>query len=179
MRTKLLIGIVFLTFLPIVNAQNNNNKWVAGLSVGSVLYSNSSSKIMGGAYIDQIPRLDISRYTFKNLTLNAGFSFSVLDNQKYITFDGVVRYDFGASQNNAVPYVLIGGSFINAIRTTPTLNFGVGNTFWFSPNYGLNMQLMYKYSEDRFESQRSHLYTTIGLVYSFRRRSRNPRLWDL
>lgn len=69
---------------------------------------------------------------------------------KYTTFDAVLRYDFGTFMDNVVPYVVIGGSFISAVETTPTLNLGAGNTFWIKENYGVNVQVLYKYSEDRF-----------------------------
>lgn len=116
---------------------------------------------------------------FSNITFVGAISTAIGDNQKYTTFDGLARYDFGTSQNNVVPYVFIGGSFIKAeVVTTPTANFGVGNTFWFSDKYGLNLQFMYKYSQDKFQSQKSHTMTSIGLVYSFGSRTLNPRLWS-
>jgi hypothetical protein len=81
--------------------------------------------------------------------------------------------------HNVVPYIVIGGSFVSALETTPTLNFGAGNTFWVKENYGINVQFLYKHSEVRFESQYSHFYPSIGLVYSFKARNLNPRLWHM
>lgn len=72
----------------------------------------------------------------------------------------------------------LGGSYVVAEETTPTLNIGAGTTFWVKPNYGINLQFMYKFSEDRFKSQYSHFYPSIGFVYSFKSRNLNPRLWD-
>lgn len=173
--------LAFLLVSLTLSSQNSENKWVVGLNIGSVLYSNADADKVGGAYIDQIPRINISRYLFKNLTLDGAFGTTFLDSQKYTTLDGTLRYDFGTSYNNVVPYVLLGGSFITATQLTPTLNFGAGNTFWIFPNYGLNLQVMYKFSESRFNvnNQYSHLYTTIGLVYSFKARNLYPRLWDM
>lgn len=177
MKNFLILAFLLLSFS--MSSQNNQNKWVFGVSVGSVLYSDVDAKLVGGAYIDQIPRINISKYMFKNLTLDAAFATTVLDDQKYTTLDGTLRYDFGTSFNNVVPYILLGGSFVTAAQLTPTLNFGAGNTFWITPNYGLNLQVMYKFSESRFTTQFSHLYPTIGLVYSFKARNLYPRLWDM
>ena len=177
MKKYLIIAFLFLSFSLI--SQNPENKWVFGVSVGSVLYSDADAKLVGGVHIDQMPRINISKYLFKNLTLDAAFGTTLIDPQKYTTIDGILRYDFGTSFNNVVPYVLIGGSFVSASQLTPTLNFGAGNTFWITPNYGLNLQVMYKFSESRFESQFSHIYPTIGIVYSFKARNLYPRLWDM
>jgi len=110
--------------------------------------------------------------------MDASFSTSGLDTQEYTSLDGTMRYDFGTSYENVVPYVVLGESFITADQLTPTLNFGVGNTFWFSPSYGVNFQLMYKFSEARFTTQFYHFYFSIGLVYSFKPRNMSTRLWD-
>ena len=149
------------------------------MSLASAKFTDFQGSLIGGSFVYQSPRINISKYIFKNLTLDAGFSTAIFDSQKYTTFDGILRYDFGTSFNNTVPYVLIGGSIVSAARPTPTLNIGVGNTFWVYPSYGINFQLIYKYSENRFESQYSHLYPSVGLVYSFKPRNMNLRLWDM
>lgn len=177
MKSIFLVFFLFCSF--VVNAQNPEERWTAGLHAGSVLYSDAGGANVGGSYIDQLPRITLSRYMFKNITFQAGLGISTIDAQKYTTFDGLAKYDFGNSYDKLVPYVFIGGSFIDAKRVTPTLNFGVGNTFWFSPNYGINAQLMYKFSENRFESQSSHIYTSIGIVYSFKPRNMVRRLWHM
>jgi len=178
---KLKLVFFFLLFFVstlVIKAQNDRNKWTFGVSAASALYFEQDKKAIGGTFINQTPRLTISRYLFNNLTMVGSYATSALDSQKYTTLDGALRYDFGASYDNVVPYVLLGGSFVTAQQLTPTLNFGVGNTFWFSPSYGINFQLIYKYSKDRFQSQYSHFYPSIGLVYSFKPRNMNMRLWD-
>tara|TARA_B100000795_G_scaffold270041_1_gene262130 strand:+ start:7443 stop:8006 length:564 start_codon:yes stop_codon:yes gene_type:complete len=177
MKTPLIIFILF--FSCSLTAQNSQNKWTFGVSLASAKFTDFQGSLIGGSFVKQSPRINISRYFLKNLTLDAGFSTAVFETQKYTTFDGVLRYDFGTSYNNTVPYVLIGGSIVNAARPTPTLDLGVGNTFWIYPSYGINLQLIYKYSEDRFESQYSHFYPSVGLVYSLKPRNRNLRLWDM
>jgi len=170
---------LIMLFINPINGQNKKSEWTIGLSLASAKYTDNQGKVLGGSFVNQSPRINISKYLFKNFTADVGFSTAIFDTQKYTTFDGVLRYDFGTSIDNVVPYVLIGGSFISAAKTTPTLNLGAGNTFWIKENYGINVQVIYKYSEDRFESQYSHFYPTIGLVYSFKPRNLNPRLWHM
>lgn len=180
MKIKIIVLLLFFISLSqVIKAQNNKSKWAFGLSIGSAMYSDEDGAKVGGAYAKQIPIISLSRYMFKNVTFDATFGYAGTDTQKYTTFDGSARYDFGASYENVVPYVFIGGSIINALRPTPTLNFGVGNTLWIHPKFGLNFQLMYKFSETRFESQFSHIYSSVGIVYSFKARNMRPRLWDI
>lgn len=177
-RKHLTYLLLFCLFIEGLNAQSFENKWVFGAHLGAGLYQDAAGKIVGGNIAGQIPRFTLSMYFKKGITLEGGFGLSTIDSQKYNTFDGAIRYDFGRDTENSVPYVLLGGSFIYAKELTPTLNFGIGNTFWIFPQYGLNIQMMYKFSENRFTSQRSHFYPSAGIVYSFKPRNLNHRLWD-
>ena len=177
---KKLLFITLLLFLTSsLISQNRENKWTIGLSLASAKYfTKTQARKVGGEFVYQSPRINISKYLFKGLTLDAGFSTAIGDSQKYTNFDGAIRYDFGKSDENVVPYIMLGGSFISALSFTPTLNLGAGSTFWVSQKIGLNLQFMYKYSQDRFTSQFSHIYTSVGVVYSFGSRSLVPRLWN-
>tara|TARA_R110002049_G_scaffold2846_11_gene23180 strand:+ start:5236 stop:5775 length:540 start_codon:yes stop_codon:yes gene_type:complete len=175
----IIVTLLFLTvFANQLNAQNEQQKWTAGVSIAGAKYSLDGGLVVGGQLANQSPRLNISRHIYKGLILDAGFATAIGDKQDYTTFDGTLRYDFGKSRENVVPYLLIGGSFISAAKVTPTANFGGGTTFWFNSKYGLNLQVMYKFSQSEFESQRSHLYPSVGLVYSFSNRSYNQRIWQ-
>ena len=178
MNIKFLIILLLIAFAVQVSAQNEEQKWTAGISIAGAKYSLDDCLVVGGQLAYQSPRLNIARYVFKGLILDVGFATSVGDKQKYTTFDGLLRYDFGASKKSMVPYVLVGGSFINAIRYTPTVNLGTGTTFWFNSKIGLNLQVIYKFSETKFQSQRSHIYASLGLVYRFGNRFLNQRLWE-
>lgn len=177
-KTHNYFAIVFLFLALHAVGQTKNNKWTFGMDVAWVRYSEADKIAVGGKFINQTPRFSLAKYMFKNVVFVGSVSTAIGDNQTYTTFDGAARYDFGTSQNKVVPYALIGGSFINARVLTPTLNFGAGSTLWFSPKYGLNVQLLYKFSEERFSSQRSHIMPSIGLVYSFGARDMNPRIWS-
>lgn len=170
---------LFFIFSNKLLSQNQDNRWVFGIHTGLVIYSDKDAINVGGAYIDQVPRITVSRYMFSNITFEGAFSTSLIDAQKYTTFDGLARYDFGKSYENFVPYILLGGSLISANLLTPTLNFGAGGTYWVFSNYGINVQLMYKFSESRFESQFSHIYPTVGIFYSFKSKNSGQRLWDV
>ena len=173
MRTKVII-IFLLAFTIHIESQNKQQKWTAGISLAGAKYT-----YIGPPLVEVSPRLNISRYIFKGLSLDIGFAKDVIgDTKTYTTFDGSFRFDFGQSNYNVVPYILIGASSLKGKVITGTMNLGVGNTFWISSKYGLNFQLIYKYSEDIIQSQRSHLYPSLGLVYSFSARNLNPRVWQ-
>lgn len=177
---KNITAIIVLLFVHTIsiNAQTEKQPWTAGIGFAGAKYSFEAAKIVGGQLAHQTPRFNVSKYLYKGLIADAAVATTVGDSQSYTTFDASLRYDFGTSHDKVVPYILVGGSFISAIRTTPTANFGAGSTFWFNQKYGLNFQLMYKFSESKFESQKSHLYPSVGLVYSFGYRSLNPRIWN-
>ena len=177
MKFKYTIVVFLFLSIPLLS-QNSENKWVFGLDIASANYSNSKGNILGGSFIKQSPRISLARYMFSNITFVGSFSTSFGAPQKYVTYDGLARYDFGTSQNNVVPYVLFGGSFIKARALTPTVNFGAGNTLWLSNHFGFNFQFLYKFSEDKFTSQKSHIMLSFGLVYSLEARILNPRFWN-
>lgn len=172
------VSLFLSTIFFKIYAQNEVKKWSFGVSIAGAFYAPEDGKVVGGQLAYQSPRFNISRYIFKGLTLDAAFATALGDNQKYTTFDGAFRYDFGTSDNTLVPYVLVGGSLIDAVRLLPTLNFGAGGTLWISSNLGLNFQLLYKYNEERFKSQKSHIYASGGLVYRFSLGARRSKVWQ-
>ncbi|MDN3618548.1 MULTISPECIES: hypothetical protein [Polaribacter] len=179
--------VLILVFLFTLNSfsQNEVNNWAVTLGSGSVLYSVENGPDMGGRLIPQFPRLSVAAYVFKNITLAGSISSDFNDNQKYTTYDGEVRYDFGTSENTINPYILIGGSLIKSKHVLPTLNFGIGGTLWISDHFGLQGVIMHKYNEERFQSQRSHTYGAVGVTYRFslsggngRSTSGRKRIWE-
>ncbi|WP_347172938.1 hypothetical protein [Polaribacter uvawellassae] len=168
-------------------AQNKENRWVVGASIGVAKFASEDTKVVGDQFIFQVPTLNISRYFFNGLTLDAGFSFSAIDrisglytnSVSYLSIDGAFKYDFGASNDNFVPYIILGGSLLKTTyKLTSTTNIGAGGTFWLNSNYGINSQLLYKISPEAYKSMRSHTYFSVGVVYSFKPRNQVPRLWS-
>ena len=178
MRLLFLI-IPLLIFSIEINSQNKKSKWTFSVNLASVKYAASDGEFIGEEFINQSPRFTLSRYLFSGLTFEAGYSASVVKDENYKTHDAAVRYSLDLYKNKVVPYVLLGGSYIKAKELTHTFNVGVGNTFWFSNRGGLNIQFLYKFSGDQFKTtQRSHLMTSIGFVYSIKSRALFPRLWN-
>jgi hypothetical protein len=181
MKTKFNYFIIVFLFLIVsipLHSQNANNKWTFAINLASVPYLITGGGTIGSSLLNQSPRFSLARYMFYNTTFVGSFSTAIGVKKKYTTFDGIIRYDFGTSKDTFVPYVFIGGSLINAFILTPTTNFGVGNTYWFSDAFGLNLQIMYKDSQEKYASQKSHFMTSVGFVYSFGLRSMQPRVWE-
>ncbi len=182
--------IFFMTFFFVgaqLVAQNKENKWVVGASVGMVKFSTEDAKVVGDQFVFQIPKLNVSRYFSNGITVDAGFSVSAINkisgmftnSLDYLSIDLGAKYDFGMANENLVPYLYGGASFINAnSEMTPTLNFGGGATFWLNPRYGVNLQLLYKSVKTETVSMRSHTYFSVGVVYSLKLRTLVPRLWS-
>lgn len=174
------VCLVFLFLTLAIKGQSKESKWIVAGSVAWVNYNEEDAQVVRGSFINQTPRFSIARYLLKGVSLEGSFSTSIgADNQEYTTIDGGVRYDFGLSRNNVVPYVVVGGSIIDALGVSSTLNGGVGSTFWFADNFGLKAQFLYKFVTGGSNKQRAHTMPSLGLVYSFKKRSLYPTLWDL
>ena len=182
---KVLLIFLFVGFQLV--AQNKENRWVVGASVGMAKFNSVDAKIVGDQFIFQIPKLNVSRYFFNGLTVDAGLSFSAIseipelfsNSVDYLSIDAGVKYDFGMENENLVPYIYGGTSFISAnSEMTPMLNFGGGGTFWLNSKYGVNLQLLYKSSLKESIGMRSHTYFSVGVVYSLKPRTLVPRLWS-
>jgi hypothetical protein len=182
---KIFLVLFFIGFQIV--AQNKENRWAVGASVGVAKFASEDASFVGEQFNFQIPKLNATRYFFNGLSLDASVAVSVLksfsgvfDNAiTYLSLDTSIKYDFGTSNENFVPYFLFGASFINTSNTmTPTLNVGGGGTFWLNSKYGINVQLLYKAVSDTNLTLRSHTYFSVGAVYSFKPRTQVPRLWS-
>ena len=174
-------------------AQTKEQKWVVGVSGSFVNFGDGgATSNLQERFNIQVPKINVTRYLFKGLSLEGGVTLSILDEVdgfftntfNYFSLDGAIRYDFNLSEENLVPYIAIGGSIVGApdniqgSKATPTLNFSFGGTYWVTHHWGLNVQGTYKYSQPDFESMRSHTQLSAGLVYSLTPRVLVYRLWD-
>lgn len=191
---KRILTVAILLFIYCATAaQTKDQKWVLGISGSFVSFGDAGAEsLIQERYNVQVPKLNLTRYLFKGLSAEAGVTLSVLDELdgfydngfNYFSLDGALRYDFNLSRENLVPYMGIGGSLVGGPSTipdskmTPTLNFTFGGTYWISPQWGLNVQGTYKYSQEEFASMRSHSQLSAGLVYSFKPRVMVYRIWD-
>jgi hypothetical protein len=186
---KILFTAILLCSFILAKSQNYDNKWVIGTSGSLVIFDNNS---LGESYNSQLPKINISRYLFFGFSLDGSLTLSGLGDVdglysnrfSYNSIDGYIRYDFNLSDNNLVPYIALGASFIRAPSTkenanaTSTLNIAFGGTFWVTHHWGLNAQYTYKFSPELYTSMVNHTQLTAGLVYSFRPRILVRRLWN-
>ena len=174
---------LFLFISLAANAQNNENKWVVGVSGSLVRFSNINR--VKDWHNFQAPKINIARYLFSGLSVDAGITLNAIDIHPFVTnafsynsFDGNLRYDFNLSNNNLVPYLTVGASIVGPpstiqnSKTSGVLNIGVGGTFWVSSHWGLNSQISYKHSPEKVLSMTAHKQLTVGVVYSLKPRER-------
>ena len=96
---KKLIYLFLILSTMAIQSQDINNKWAINIGFVGIKYYGDSDSNRGFVSAKQFPRISISRYTSKNITLSGAFSTSPNKTNKYTTFDGEIRYDFGASEN--------------------------------------------------------------------------------
>lgn len=175
MRNFLSFLLVSSIFIFTTKAQDTKNTWEVGVGFAITKYSDSDAVFMGDRYSFQVPRLNLTMPISDRISIDGALAFNTLDDvgfientAKYLSLDGSIRYNFDALFDNFYPYAFVGGSYTDSDRkATPTLNAGAGATYWFSENFGVNSQIYYKHSFDSFESMRSHIQGTLGIVYSF------------
>lgn len=190
-KTILLLSIFMFSLSSF--SQNRDAQWTVGLSGSLINFGNGGVSTLGERFTFQVPRISVTKYVKYGLSIDLSTTISTIDRVEgfyangfnYYSIDGAIRYDFGLSNENLVPYVGLGMGWIGApgslpnANGTPTTNFSAGTTFWFSPHFGLNTEVIYKYSRDDYESMISHTQMTAGLVYSFTPRRLIRRLWHL
>jgi hypothetical protein len=185
-KSSKLLVLLFFVCVQLI-AQNKENRWVVGAGVGVVKYSSKNAVFIGDQFNFQIPRLNVSRYFFNGLTMDAGISFNTINEFSgifsnsipYFSVDLTTRYDFGMMNENLVPYIALGGSFVSVNNNSaPTFNFGGGGTFWLNSRYGVNVQLLYKNVLKDDPTSKSHMYFSTGVVYSLSHRTLISRLWN-
>ena len=171
---NVIVFIIFAIIFFITEKNLAQNRWEIGASASLIKFNNKSASFIGDKHLFQIPRLNFT-YNFKNnFSIDAEFTFNTINDVKiiknsvkYNSFGGSARYHFKNQFGFLEPYAFIGGTFVKSDRKrTPTLNLGIGNTYWVSSRLGINTQVIYKFSENRFESMRSHFQFTLGVVYS-------------
>ncbi len=171
--SNIFLLVLFISYQ--VNAQSKQNRWVVGAGFGVAKLLSADPILSGEQFNFQAPKLNATRYFFYGLSLDASVEIS----SSYLTVDGGVRYDFGTSNKNFVPYLVLGSSFVKVPETSAlTLNVGGGGTFWLSNRFGLNGQVTYKNSSSKSLLLRSHNYFSLGVIYSLEPRSFVTRLWD-
>ncbi|QMU63260.1 MAG: hypothetical protein GKR88_02515 [Flavobacteriaceae bacterium] len=191
-KTVFFLLTVFLFCNFIVKSQNQDFKWVAGISGTYTYYGNVSANVIKDKNSFQIPKFNVARYISKGITLDGSIILSTINGIEgfftnsfhYFSVDFTGRYDFGLSNENLVPYAGFGFGFVGAPSTVKTaktsisLNAVAGGTFWFSSNWGLNAQFVFKRLRHSAIKMLTNTQLSFGLVYSFEKRVLNYRIWD-
>jgi hypothetical protein len=154
-------------------SQNLNDSWQIGIGMGITKFNASDVAFIGDGYQFQVPVLSITMPIGERLSIDGAVSFNtindigIIENSvKYLSLDGSLRYNFDAVLNDFSPYIFVGGSIVDSERKmTPTINIGAGGIYWITDRIGVNPQIYYKHSLEIYESMRSHLQGTLGLVF--------------
>ena len=164
----LLLFVIFVTALSCFS-QTEQKKWAIDFGSSSVLYEKGASSQIGYRYLEAAPRIGLTKYIFKDVSIAGGISGSIVEGKDYISLDSELRYGFGTSNKRVFNlisiYGLIGGSYLPEPLSI-TLNFGGGGTLWVSDNFGLTARMVYKYF-GLPEFPRSHIYASGGFIYQF------------
>lgn len=166
--------MIFLVTFVMVKTVKSQNNFDFGLSTSVIKFSDNSARIIGDKHLFLAPVFDLTYNINEQFSLNAEVAFTTINNIgimsnsiNYSSYGISGRYQLDYF-NKFKPYVFVGGSFVKAEeKRTPTLNFGIGNSYWLNDRFGINTQVIYKFSENRFESMRSHFQFTVGVVYNF------------
>lgn len=172
---KKILSIAVFTALSISSYSQSSigSNWQIGVGGGLVRFSDNDAAFIGDKHLSQVPRFNATRKINNNFSIDAALSFGSFDSAiitnnavPYFSFDVSGRYQYLKSIDNLQPFVFIGGSLVDSERKmTPTANIGTGVTYWFSRNIGASSQLYYKHSLESFESMRSHIQVTLGVVF--------------
>ncbi|CAM1345743.1 hypothetical protein [Tenacibaculum crassostreae] len=173
MKHKIAFIAIFTCLTTSIFSQNLNDSWQIGVGVGITRFGADDVEFIGDKHQFQVPVLSLTMPVGKRLSLDGAISFNTIDDvgfientAKYFSIDGSLRYNFDAVLNKLAPYVFVGGSVVDSDRKmTPTLNIGAGGIYWVSDKVGINPQLYYKHSFEAYESMRSHIQGTLGIVF--------------
>lgn len=151
-------------------SQNKENKWAIDIGSSLAIFNEDAGNAIGYRYVlNPIPKVGLTKYLFKDVSIAGAAAYSISETRKYITLDGELRYGFGTTEKKifglASIYSIIGASYLIEPKSI-TLNFGGGGIIWISERLGLTSRLLYKYFGVE-EFPRSHIYASGGFVYQF------------
>lgn len=170
---KKVLLVLFVALNATIFAQVKNHEWQFGVGTSVVKFADKDAAYIGDRYMFQAPRLNLTIPITENFSVDGALSFNTFDigfienSAKYFSMDGSVRYIFTGLNENLLPYVFVGGSLVDSERKmTPTINAGAGLNYWFTDTFAVNSQLYYKHSLESFESMRSHIQVSLGVVFA-------------
>lgn len=172
MKNKILLITILFCSINLFS-QNLNDSWQIGIGMGVTKFSESDVAFIGDQYLFQVPVVSITMPVGERLSINGAMSLSIINDigvisnsVNYFSMDGSFRYNFNALLDKFSPYVFVGASIVDSERKmTPTVNLGAGGIYWVTDKVGINPQLYYKHSLESYESMRSHIQGTLGVVF--------------
>ena len=172
MKNKFLLLITFCCSINMFSQQLNDS-WQIGIGMGITKFSESDAISIGDKDMFQIPVLSLTMPIGKKLSIDGAMSFNTIDDlgfisnsTKYFSMDAALRYNFNALSQKFSPYFFIGGSIVDTgKKMSPTFNIGAGGIYWVTNKIGVNPQINYKHSLESYESMKSHIQGTIGVVF--------------
>lgn len=168
--------LLFLTiaFVTTSKAQTNYD-WKLGVGASIVKFGDKHTSFVGDKHLIQIPRFNITRRINNNFSADVAVALGtikklvVTNDVSYFSVDVSGRYQYLQDIEKIEPYVFIGGSMVGPAssnrKITPTFNIGTGATYWVTEKIGANAQIYYKHSLESFESMRSHIQISFGVVF--------------
>lgn len=160
------------------------HNWQFGIGGGLVRFSDKDAPYIGDKHLMQIPRFNATKRITEDFSADLAVSFGSFDsslinnNVPYFSFDLSARYKYIQGVEKLDPFIFVGGSVVDSHprrRTTPTFNIGTGVSYWIAENIGLSTQLYYKHSLDSYESMRSHIQITGGVIFGLNLGKNNNR----
>ena len=175
---KLFFSLLLFGGVLLTQAQNEDNPWQVSFGVNAVdtYPTNTAGQ---GSWFDQyfnandhwnilpsISQISLSRYIDDGFSVGVRGSINeikrlgdeVVDDFSYYGIDGLIKYNF-LKNKKLDPYVEVGGGYtwIDE-KGAGTLNGGLGISYWFTDNLGINLQSTYKHSfEDSLNPHFQHL----------------------
>ena len=167
--------LLLITFCYSINmfSQQLNDSWQIGIGMGITKFNESDAISIGDKDMFQIPVLSLTMPIGEKLSIDGAMSFNTIDDvgfisnsTKYFSMDAALRYNFNALSQKFSPYFFIGGSIVDTgKKMSPTFNIGAGGIYWVTNKIGVNPQINYKHSLESYESMKSHIQGTIGVVF--------------
>ena len=186
---RFLLASLFILSFGTMQAQDNNNPWALGLGVNAIDFFPTGENAPLGGYFDEffntgdhwnvlpgVSRLSVAR------NIGAGFYFEGAgsvnkidkygdqgwDGLTYYALDGTFNYSFRNDANAGWldPIVGVGGGYTWIDEQgVGTLDGTAGFNFWFTDNFALSIQTIYKHT---FENDaQSHWQHVGGIKFAF------------
>ncbi len=173
-------------------AQDSNNLWIIGLGTNAVDFypTNESETITGnqaglGSQLFNVndhwnkfglPKINITRYLSKRFSADISFAMNKIkiigehkiDEISYQTIDARLQYSFLKDNYKFSPNISIGigRTWLDNIGSE-TLNGGLGITYWFTEQFGINGMASYKYTLGKQPKILQHLCYSASIVFRF------------